>query len=182
MWPTSNNRNHKPLAQLRHRINQFIRSAELRIIGPENENFGVMTLSEALAKASSFGMDLIEISASANPPVAKIADYGKFQYDLNKKQKLAKSKSHEVEVKNIQVKIGTGEHDLALKAKKASEWLKEGHRVKIELFLIGRSKYMDEKFLKERLARVLALITEEYKVTEEPKRGLKGWTTIIERK
>ncbi len=109
-------------------------------------------------------------------------DYGKFQYDEKKKQKVAKSKTHTTDLKNIQVKIGTGDHDLELKAKKASEWLKEGHRVKIDLFLVGRSKYMDVNFLKERMDRVFKLITIEYKVASAPAKSLKGLTAIIEKK
>ena len=77
--------------------------------------------------------------------------------------------------------MGTGEHDLNLKAKKASEWLKEGHRVRIDLFLPGRAKYMDEAFLKERLDRVFKLITEDFKIAEAPKKGPKGLTSVIER-
>lgn len=152
------------------------------MIGPEGENVGVISLSEALRMAHEAGLDLIEISPSAVPPVAKIQDFGKYQYDLNKKAKAAKAKSHSIEVKSLQVKIGTGDHDLELKAKKASEWLKEGHRIKLDLYLVGRSKYMEMNFLKERLQRILKLITVEYKVAEEPKKGPKGLTTIIEKK
>lgn len=164
------------------RVNHQIRAATLRVLGAEGENYGVIPIQEALSKAQAVGLDLIEISPNANPPVAKIMDYGKYQYDEKKKQKSAKLKTHTVEVKNVQVKIGTGEHDLELKAKKASEWLEEGHRVKIDLFLIGRSKYMELKFLKERMERILKLITVEYKIAEEPKKSPKGLTTIIERK
>lgn len=164
------------------RINNQIKASELRVIGPEGENFGVITLQEALVKAHEAGLDLIEISPTATPPVAKIMDFGKYQYDVNKKAKAAKAKSHTIEVKNLQVKIGTGEHDLELKAKKASEWLKEGHRIKIDLFLTGRSKYMEFKFLKERLERILKLITVEYTIADEPKKGPKGLTTMIEKK
>jgi translation initiation factor IF-3 len=102
-------------------------------------------------------------------------------YTENKKQKSAKSKVHTVEVKGLQIKVGTSDHDLSLKAKKASEWLKEGHRVRIDLFLPGRTKYMDENFLKERMSRVLKLISEDFKITEEPKKSPKGLTTLIER-
>ncbi len=109
-------------------------------------------------------------------------DYGKFQYDEKKKQKTAKAGTHNATLKNIQVKIGTGDHDLELKAKKASEWLKEGHRVKIDLFLVGRSKYMDMNFLKERMDRVFKLITIDYKVASAPQKSLKGLTAIIEKK
>lgn len=139
-------------------------------------------MSVALAEAQKRGMDLIEISPSAVPPVAKIMDYGKYVYDEKKKQKEAKSKVQTTEVKTVQVKIGTGEHDLELKAKRVSEWLAEGNRVKIDLFLIGRSKYMDFNFLKERLERILKLITVEYKIAQEAIKGPKGLTIYVEKK
>ena len=163
------------------RINHQIRASELRVIGPKGENFGVLSLSEALNKALEAGLDLIEISPKATPPVAKIADYGKFQYDENKKLKQSKAKAKVVEVKSLQVKIGTGEHDLILKAKKASEWLAEGHRIKMDLFLPGRTKYLDVNFLKERLDRLLKLVTVDYKIADPAKKSLKGLTIIIEK-
>ncbi len=163
------------------RINNQIIVPELRVIGAKGENLGVITFKEALDKARESGLDLIEISPKAIPPVAKIMDYGKFQYAENKKLKVAKTKAHTVEVKNIQVKVGTGDHDLELKAKKASEWLKEGNRIKVDLFLPGRTKYMDIKFLKERMDRVLKLITEEYKIADEAKKSPKGLSAVIER-
>ncbi len=163
------------------RINHQIKAPQVRVIGPEGENFGVIPLSEALAHAQKAGLDLIEISPNAVPPVAKIMDYGKYQYGENKKQKAAKSKSKAVEVKTIQVKVGTGDHDLALKARKASEWLKEGNRIKIDLFLPGRTKYLDQKFLSERMDRVLKLISEDFKIADPAKKSPKGLTIIIER-
>lgn len=153
----------------------------MRLIGPQGENFGVITTKDALAKAQEFGLDLVEISPNAVPPIAKVVNYGKFLYSENKKQKVIKSKTHTVEVKSLQIKVGTGDHDLNLKARKASEWLKEGHRVKIDLFLPGRTKYMNESFLKERMERVFKLIPENFKIAEEPKRSPKGMTTIIEK-
>jgi translation initiation factor IF-3 len=166
---------------INYRINNFIRASELRLIGPRGENFGVLKLQEALLKAKEYDLDLVEISPNANPPIAKIVDYGKFLYEENKKQKAIKSKTKTVEVKSLQIKLGTGEHDLNLKARKASEWIKEGHRVKIDLFLPGRSKYMDESFLKERMNRVFKLISEDFSVAEEPKKSPKGLTALIER-
>lgn len=163
------------------KVNHEIRARELRVIGPKGENLGVITLSEALKHANDAGLDLIEISPGATPPVAKIADYGKFQYEVNKKLKVAKQKSHNVEVKNLQVKVGTGEHDLALKAKKAGAWLAEGHKVRIDLFLTGRSKYMEFNFLKDRLDRIMRLISTPFKVSEEIKKGPKGLTVVVEK-
>lgn len=162
-------------------INHQIRARELRIIDDEEGNLGVMSLEQALRLAEDKGLDLIEISPNAVPPIAKIMDFGKFQYIQNKKEKEARAKSKATETKSIQVKIGTGDHDLELKATRASEFLKEGHRIKIDLFLPGRSKYFDIKFLNERLDRFLRLISEDFKIADPAKKSPKGLTLIIER-
>lgn len=167
--------------KLRERINNQIRASEVRVISNTGENLGVLSTKEAQKMADDQGLDLIEISPNANPPIVKIANFGKYQYEQNKKQKKAKQGSKATETKSIQIKIGTGDNDLAMKAKKASEWIKEGHRIKVELFLSGRSKYMDDKFLRERLDRVMHLITEDYKIAEEYKKGPKGPTVTIEK-
>ncbi len=163
------------------RINTAIRAPEIRVIGPRGENYGVITPSEALKRAEEHQLDLIEISPNAKPPVCKITDYGKYRYESGRKAREVKARSHTTETKTIQVKIGTGEHDQQLKAKRIAEWLEEGHRVKVDLFLWGRYKYMDETFLKERLARFLKIIPAEYKVADAMKKGPKGYTTTIER-
>ena len=166
---------------MRERINNQIRASELRVIDSENQNLGVLSIKEALELAQSKGMDLIEINPNSNPPIAKVMDFGKYQYEASKKLKKAKAGAKTTETKSIQIKIGTGDHDLELKAKTTSKWLKEGHRIKIELFLSGRAKYMDEKFLKERLDRVLHLITEDYKISDSYKKGPKGLFITIEK-
>jgi len=166
---------------IRVRINHQIRVPEIRVITEDGQNLGIMSSGDALKKAGEMGLDLIEISPNAVPPIAKIMDYGKFQYTEKKKQKDSKSKIQNIEIKSIQVKIATDEHDLIMKAEKASEWLKEGHRVKLNLFLTGRAKFMDQKFLQERMDRMLKLITEEYKIAEAPQKGPKGISMTIER-
>jgi len=166
---------------LRERINNQIRASEVRVISNEGVNLGVLSFKDAFAMANEQGLDLIEISPNTNPPIVKIANFGKYQYEQNKKLKKAKAGAKTTETKSIQIKIGTGDNDLALKARRASEWLKEGHRIKVELFLSGRSKYMPEAFLKERLDRVLHLITENYKIAESYKKGPKGPTITIEK-
>lgn len=166
---------------MRERINNQIRASEVRVISSEGVNLGVLSFKDAFAMANKEGLDLIEITPNANPPIVKIANFGKYQYEQNKKQKKAKAGAKTTETKAIQIKIGTGENDLALKARKASEWLKEGHRIKVELFLSGRSKYMADAFLRERLDRVLHLITENYKVAEDYRKGPKGPTITIEK-
>jgi translation initiation factor IF-3 len=167
--------------QERVRMNESIRAKELRCIGPEGENFGILPFAEALAKARELGLDLIEVTANANPPVAKIMDYGKYKYETKKKDKEVKSRARVTETKVTQVKIGTSERDMQIKAEKAGAWLREGHRVKIDLFLWGRYKYMDFNFLKERLERFMAYIPEGYKVAEQIEKSPKGLSVTIER-
>jgi len=169
------------VATERLRINNEIRATELRVIGAEGENLGVLSLGAALAAAKAVGLDIIEISPSAAPPVAKIMDYGKFEYERSKKEKVAKAKVKISETKDVQIKVGTGENDMLLKAKKAAEWLAEGHRVRAELFLKGRYKGMDEVFLKNRLEKFLAHIPYSYKVAEPVARSPKGFAGVIER-
>ena len=161
-------------------MNEGIRAREVRVLGPAGENFGVMPIKDALAKAREAGLDLIEVSPNANPPVAKITDYGKFKYEQKKKEKEVKAKAHVTETKVTQVKIGTSERDMHIKASKVAIWLREGHRAKIDLFLWGRYKYMEFNFLKERLERFLAIIPESYKIADEIRKGPKGLSVVIE--
>lgn len=162
------------------RINEQIRASELRVIGADGANLGVISRDEALQRARDAQLDLIEVSPGAKPPVAKILDYGKWQYEQKKKQREVKQKAHTVETKTVQVKIGTGEHDRMLKAKRTAQWLEEGNRVKVELFLKGRYKYMEFSFLKTRLEEFLQRIPAPYKVSDEIKKSPKGLTTVIE--
>ena len=163
------------------RINHQIKAPEVRVIGPEGENFGIMAIEEAISRADSLSLDLVEITAGATPPVAKIMEYGKFQYEQEKKRREIKAKSHTTETKSVQVKIGTGDNDMLLKAKRAAKWLGEGHRVKVDLFLWGRYKYMEFPFLKERLERFLKIIPAEYKLADPIAKSPKGLSAVLER-
>lgn len=167
--------------QERVRMNEGIRAKELRVLGPEGQNFGILPFAEALAKARELGLDIIEVTANANPPVAKIMDYGKYKYETKKKDKEVKSRAKVTETKVTQVKIGTSERDMQIKAAKAASWLREGHRVKVDLFLWGRYKYMEMDFLKERLDRFLAVISEPYKIAEAVEKSSKGLSITVER-
>ena len=165
----------------RTRINSAIKAPELRIITADGENLGILSLADAIKAAEERKLDLIEVSPNAKPPIAKIMDYGKFRYETGRKASAMKAKSHSTETKSVQVKIGTGEHDQQLKAKRAAEWLEEGHRVKVDLFLWGRYKYMEPEFLKERLERFLKIIPADYKIADPMKKSPKGWSTTLER-
>jgi translation initiation factor IF-3 len=162
-------------------INNNIRAPKLRVIGSQGENLGVLTKEDALAQAKALGLDLIEVSPQADPPVARIADYGKYTYEMSKKLKEVKAKAHITETKNIQISVSIGENDIMRLAKQAAEWIKEGHRVKIELQLKGRTKYMEQSFLAERMGRILAVIPAEYKIAEPLKKVPKSMMIVIEK-
>ena len=163
------------------KLNDQIRYPEVRVLDEEGQNIGTMSSGEALKKAQKLNLDLVEVSGKANPPIVQIADYGKFVYNKKKKESAVKAKQKIVETKIIQIKTGTSEGDLILKAKNISKWLKEGNRVKLDLFLPGRTKYMKKEFLVERIERVLKLVTIDYKVSDGPKKSPKGMTLILEK-
>ena len=163
------------------RVNEEITATEVRLIDADGENIGVIALSEALQKARAAELDLIEVGAQAKPPVAKIMDYGKYRYEMKKKAQQVRAKSHTTETKSVQIKVGTGEHDLGLKAARSDKWLTQGHRVKIELYLRGRTKYMEKEFLHGKLESFVKLLTEDYKVADPIKKCPKGLMMVVEK-
>ncbi len=165
----------------RVRINEQIWGDELRVLGDDGENLGTMSAEQALKLAQDRGLDLVEVSGKSRPPIVKITDYGQFKYEKKKKEQLSRQKTKTTETKVIQVKPNTGEGDLLIKAKNISKWLKEGHRVKLDLFLRGRTKYMEQDFLKERMERVLHFVSESYKIADGPKKSPKGLSCVLEK-
>lgn len=162
------------------RINNQIIAPEVRTIDETGKNLGVLRTEEAIAMAKEKGLDLLEVTSNVVPPIAKIMDYGKFQYQEQKKIKEAGKKSHTTEIRIIRIGIGTSEHDLEMKAKKISGFLKQKDKVKIDLVLRGREKYLDKNFINDRHGRILKFISENYKVTDGPKRSPSGVSAIIE--
>lgn len=120
------------------RTNRRIRARELRVIGPEGEQLGVLPLEAALAKAAEFGLDLVEVSPMAKPPVCKIMDYGKFKYEAKKKANEAKKKQTVVKLKEVKFRPKTEEHDYNFKVKAVREFLAEGNKARITVMFRGR--------------------------------------------
>lgn len=120
------------------RINREIRAARVRVIDKDGGQLGVLTLMDALHRAEQAGLDLVEISASADPPVCKIIDYGKYRYQLAKKEKESKKSQHQVKVKEIKVKPNTDEHDLQTKLRHARDFIVKGNKVRITCVFRGR--------------------------------------------
>lgn len=127
-----------------HRINDRIRAQEVRLVGTDIEQ-GVYSLAEAKKLAEEKGLDLVEISPSANPPVCKITDYGKFLYEQKKKQKEMKAKAVKTVIKEIRFGPNTDEHDVEFKLKHAIKFLEEGAKVRAYVFFKGRSIIYKER-------------------------------------
>ena len=119
-------------------INEQIRDKEVRLIGEDGEQLGIMSAKEALAKADEAGLDLVKIAPTAKPPVCKIVDYGKYRYELARKEKDAKKKQKTVEIKEIRLSPNIDTNDLNTKANAARKFLAKGDRVKITLRFRGR--------------------------------------------
>ncbi len=111
---------------------------EVRVIDAEGNQLGIMETRRALALAREQGLDLVEVAPTAQPPVCRILDYGKFKYDQAKKQKEAKKKAHTVDIKGIRMRYGTDAHDLAYRVKDARRFLEEGNKVQVTLIFRGR--------------------------------------------
>lgn len=120
------------------RVNREIRASRVRVIDSDGNQLGVLTLLDAIQRAEQIGLDLVEISASADPPVCKIIDFGKFRYQQTKKEKESKKSQHQVKVKEIKVKPNTDEHDLQTKLRHARKFIEEGNKVKITCNFRGR--------------------------------------------
>lgn len=120
------------------RINGKIRAREVRVIGPDNKQVGVMSLNDALAMARNHGVDLVEIAPTASPPVCRVVDYGKFRYEQAKKDKESKKHQHATQVKEIQLSPRIDPHDLGVKTGHAVDFLCEDMKVKVVLKFRGR--------------------------------------------
>ncbi len=150
------------------RINSQIRSEKVRLVGADGEMVGVVTIREALGAAEEVGLDLVEISPNAEPPVCKILDYGKFKYEQQKKANEARKKQKTVEVKELKLRPMIEDHDYQVKLRAAKKFLEEGDKVKFTLRYRGRELAHQELGLKV-LLRMKADLVELSKVEQEPK-------------
>lgn len=131
-------------AQEPYRVNQRIRASEVRVVG-ENENIGIFPLNQALNMAEEEGLDLVEISPKANPPVCKIIDYSKFKYEQKKKQKEIKAKTQKTVLKEIRFGPNTDDHDFNFKLRHAKNFLNDGAKVRAYVHFAGRSIVFKER-------------------------------------
>ncbi len=158
------------------RINNNIRCREVRVIDPDGNQVGIMPVPQALAAAQEFGLDLVEVSPNAKPPVCKIMDYGRYKYEQTKKQHEAKKKQATFQLKEIKVRPKTGEHDLQTKLGHIKKFLDRKDKVKVTVMFRGREIALAERG-RELLAQIAAEVESLASVEQEPK--FEGRTIIM---
>jgi len=132
-----------------YRINNAIRVREVRLIGPDGENVGVVSIQEALDIAAEADLDLVEVAPNANPPVCRVLDYGKFLYEKAKKDREARKSQTKIEVKEIRLRPKTSEHHRSFKVRDAKRWLEEGKKVLVRIRFRGREIHYPEIALED---------------------------------
>jgi len=151
---------------------------EVRLIDEEGEQVGIVSTAEALSKAEAVGLDLVEISPNAEPPVCRIMDYGKFQFELNKRRAVQKKKQKSVQVKEIKFRPTTDEGDLQIKLRKIVEFIEHGDKVKLTLRFRGREMQHKELGL-ELLQRISMELNEKVTVEQQPKLEGRQMTMVV---
>jgi len=159
-----------------HRINREIKAIEVRLIDENKEQVGVIPLVRALDIAAERELDLVEISPEANPPVCRLLDYGKFLYQIQKKSHEAQKNQRKTQVKEIKFTPAIGEHDVEVKVKKIKEFLEEGNKVKVTIWLRGRQKRKPE-LLDQMTEKILAILKEISEIESYPKK--ERWNCYI---
>ncbi|MBR4750009.1 MAG: translation initiation factor IF-3 [Abditibacteriota bacterium] len=154
-------------------INERIRAPQVRLIGADDEQIGIVPVREALQYAKEKGLDLIEIAPQANPPVCRVMDYGKFKYDMGKKKKEAAKKQKQVEIKTIRFRPHIEEHDFDVKVSAAKKFLGQGNKVKISLMFRSREASHPEIAIAQ-LEKLAQIIVESGSGKLEKKPSMEG--------
>jgi translation initiation factor IF-3 len=157
-----------PPKQSGPRVNRAIIADQVRLIGAEGENHGVVTVDEAMVIARNSGLDLVEISPNAEPPVCKVLDFGKYKYEAQKKANLARKKQKTQEVKEIKMRPGIDVHDYNTKLKKVHQFIDNGDKVKMTIRFRGREMAHQDLGM-DVLKRVAEEMKETAKVEAHPK-------------
>ncbi len=147
----------------------MIRADAIRVIGDDGEQLGVLTVNEALAKAAEAGLDLVEVSPTAEPPVCRIMDYGKFRYEASKKQAEAKKKQTVVETKEIKLRPKTEAHDLNFKINNIRKFLGQKNKVKVTLRFRGREIVYADSGGMDVLKKIIVALEDIAVVLQTPK-------------
>ena len=160
------------------RINRMIRATEIRVLGRDAAQLGIMSVRDALAAAEAEGLDLVEISPGATPPVCRIMDYGKFKYQQSKKSHEAKKKQSVVLVKEVKLGPKTEEHDFQFKFKHVLRFLEDGNKAKVVVLFRGREMAHTE-FGRALLDRMAEMVKDHGVIEQSPRQEGRNMTMII---
>jgi translation initiation factor IF-3 len=163
------------------RINEAIRADTLRVIGTSGEQLGIITRQEALKLAEDAGVDLVEISPGADPPVAKIVDWGKYQYQKMKEQQKNRKASKQSELKQMRFGLKIGSGDLEIKLRKIRSFLADGHKVRIQIFYRGREMAHKELGY-DMIHRIIGLLEEDAVTEQQPQMAGRNLSVVIRSK
>lgn len=160
------------------RVNERIRAREVRLIDEMGAQVGIVAFRDALDMAKERGLDVIEVSPTANPPVCRIMDYGKYKYELGKRDRETQKKQKMTEIKGIRMRPGIDEHDFQFKLRNAIKFLKAGHKVKVTVIFRSR-EFTHPEFARESLNRMAETVKEEAVGTVERAAGMEGRTMTM---
>ena len=163
------------------RINEAIRAKELRVVDQNGEQRGIMSRQEALKLAEEAGVDLVEISPNADPPVAKVVDWGKYQYQKMKEQQKNRKASRQSELKQMRFGLKIGSGDLEIKLRKIRSFLAAGHKVRIQIFYRGREMAHKELGY-EMIDKIIALLEDDAVVEQKPQMAGRNLSIVIRSK
>ncbi|UCC45850.1 MAG: translation initiation factor IF-3 [Candidatus Zixiibacteriota bacterium] len=161
------------MAKLEVRVNTRIKVSPVRLIGPSGEQIGILPIGEALDRAREQGLDLVEVAPNSRPPVCRIMDYGKYKYELAKKDKISKKKQHSVQMKEMRYRPKIDDHDYRFKTNHVREFLESGSKVRVFVMFRGR-EMTHQEFGRRILDRVRGELEDIAQVDVEPK--MEGYT------
>ncbi len=164
---------YKPSQQKKYRANDRIKSPQIRLIDENGQNIGIVDTEEAREMAQDRGLDLVEVSPLANPPVVKIVDYSKLKYQEEKERRKEKAKQKKVEIKGIRLSLRISDHDKEVRIKQAERFLKQDDKVKLELALKGRER-QHKDLASEIVNKFIKSLNELVEITVEQPLNIQG--------
>lgn len=159
-------------------VNYRIRLPRVQVIDETGKNLGIMETNKAIELAKSRGFDLVEVGPNARPVVCKFLDFGKYKYELGKKEKDQRKKAKRVEIKGVRISLRISRNDLEFKARQADKFLQEGHKVRIEIVIRGR-EFIHRDMIKKVINDFLAAMKEKVIIEQELKRQRLGLAMVV---
>jgi translation initiation factor IF-3 len=150
----------------KHRVNHLIRVPEVRVIGPEGEQFGVLKTSEALKQAQEVGFDLVEVAPNSEPPVCRIMDFGKFKYEQSKKEHKIRQHQKSTQVKEIKLRPRTDKHDIETKVRQIHSFVDDGNKTRVTVVFRGR-EMANQELGRQVMGKIIEEVG-EFAVLESP--------------